>query len=66
MIADSYGVIASEVHQTVAATVIPNEFAKALEAEAGSPALEVIRRYPDLHGRRFEYRKASIPPAATS
>ena len=25
MIADSYGVIASEVHQTVAATVIPNE-----------------------------------------
>jgi GntR family transcriptional regulator len=62
MIADSYGVIASEVHQTVAATVIPNEFAKALGAEAGSSALEVIRRYLDSHGRLFEISE-SIHPA---
>jgi DNA-binding GntR family transcriptional regulator len=62
MIADSYGVIASEVHQTVAATVIPNAFAKALGAEAGSPALEVIRRYLDSHGRLFEISE-SIHPA---
>ncbi|WP_161854750.1 GntR family transcriptional regulator [Bradyrhizobium sp. CCBAU 051011] len=62
MIADSYGVIASEVHQTVAATVIPTEYAKALGAEAGSPALEVIRRYLDSHGRLFEISE-SIHPA---
>jgi GntR family transcriptional regulator len=62
MIADSYGVIASEVHQTVAATVIPDAFAKALGTEAGSPALEVIRRYVDAHGRLFEISE-SIHPA---
>jgi DNA-binding GntR family transcriptional regulator len=61
MIADSYGVIASEVHQTVAATVIPNEFAKALGAEAGSSALEVIRRYLDSHGRLFEISESTHP-----
>jgi len=62
MVADSYGVIASEVHQTVEATVVPTEFAKALGAEAGSPALEVIRRYLDAHGRLFEISE-SIHPA---
>ncbi|XSC46700.1 UTRA domain-containing protein [Bradyrhizobium sp. RDT10] len=50
------------MHQTVAATVVPNEFAKALDAEAGSPALEVIRRYLDSHGRLFEISE-SIHPA---
>ena len=62
MVADSYGVIASEVHQTVEATVVPDEFAKALGAEAGSPALEVIRRYLDAQGRLFEISE-SIHPA---
>jgi DNA-binding GntR family transcriptional regulator len=61
MIADSYGVIASEVHQTVAATVIQTAFAKALDAEAGSPALEVIRRYLDAHGRLFEISESTHP-----
>jgi GntR family transcriptional regulator len=62
MIADSYGVIASEVRQTVVATVIPSEFARALEAEPGSSALEVIRRYVDTRGRLFEISE-SIHPA---
>jgi DNA-binding GntR family transcriptional regulator len=62
MIADGYGVIAAEVHQTVAATLVPNEFAKPLGAETGSPALEVIRRYLDSHGRLFEISE-SIHPA---
>ena len=62
MIADSYGVIASEVQQTVAATVIPDQFSKALGAEAGSSALEVIRRYVDKRGRLFEVSE-SIHPA---
>jgi DNA-binding GntR family transcriptional regulator len=62
MVADSYGVIASEVHQTVEATVVPDEFAKALGAEDGSPALEVIRRYIDAQGRLFEVSE-SIHPA---
>ena len=42
--------------------MVPNEFAKALGAEAGSPALEVIRRYVDAHGRLFEISE-SIHPA---
>ena len=62
MIAESYGVIASEVHQSVAASVIPNEFAKALGAEPGSAALDVVRRYFDSHGRLFEISE-SIHPA---
>ena len=61
MIADSYGVIAAEVHQTVAATLIPNEFAKPLGAEAGSSALEVIRRYLDSQGRLFEISESTHP-----
>lgn len=62
MIADSYGVIASEVHQTVAATVVPAGHAKALGAEPGAAALEVIRRYFDARGRLFEISE-SIHPA---
>ena len=62
MIADSYGVIASEVHQTVVATAIADRIAKALDAEPDSSALEVIRRYFDTHGRLFEISE-SIHPA---
>ena len=61
MIAESYGVIASEVHQSVAAGAIPNEFAKALDAESGSPALEVVRRYFDSNGRLFEISESFHP-----
>jgi GntR family transcriptional regulator len=62
MIAARYGVIAAEVHQTVAAATIPDAFAAALGATPGSPALEVIRRYLDAHGRLFEISE-SIHPA---
>ncbi|MEH2517867.1 DNA-binding GntR family transcriptional regulator [Bradyrhizobium sp. AZCC 1610] len=50
------------MHQTVAAAVVPNEFAKALGADAGSAVLEVLRRYLDSHGRLFEISE-SIHPA---
>jgi GntR family transcriptional regulator len=61
-IAARYGVIAREVHQTVAATTVPTEFAEALGAQPQSPALEVIRRYVDMHGRLFEISE-SVHPA---
>ncbi len=62
LIAARYGVIAAEVHQTVAAATVPDEFAEGLGAEARSPALEVIRRYLDRRGRLFEISE-SIHPA---
>jgi GntR family transcriptional regulator len=62
MVADRYGVIATEVHQTVTASSIKDEYAKALRAEPRSSALEVIRRYFDPRGRLFEISE-SIHPA---
>jgi DNA-binding GntR family transcriptional regulator len=62
VIAERYGVIASEVRQTVTAAAIQDEYAKPLQAEPLSPALEVIRRYFDAHGRLFEISE-SIHPA---
>ena len=61
IIAERYGVLASEVHQTVAAAPLQDEFAKALGAAPQSPALEVIRRYLDLRGRLFEISESFHP-----
>lgn len=61
IIAERYGVLASEVHQTVAAAPLQDEFAKALGAAPQSPALEVIRRYLDSRGRLFEISESFHP-----
>jgi DNA-binding GntR family transcriptional regulator len=61
-IAHQFGVVAVEVHQSVAARRLDAARAKALAAAAQSPALEVVRRYLDASGRLFEISH-SIHPA---
>lgn len=61
IIAARYGVEAVEVRQTVAACALPAAAAGALGAEAGSPALSVIRRYLDARGRIYEISESMHP-----
>jgi len=49
-----YGEEAQEVRQEIAAVRLPAEVAAQLEAEPGSPALRIVRRYIGRGGRLFE------------
>lgn len=52
----------ARIRQVIDATAVPEAMADALQAEAGSPALEVVRRYLDAAGEAF-VMSVSIHPA---
>lgn len=54
LIEERHGRRIAEVHQDVAAVALPDRLAGPLQAEAGSPALRVVRRYLDPAGEVFE------------
>ena len=54
LIEERHGRRIAEVHQDVAAVALPDRLAGPLQAEAGSPALRVVRRYLDSAGEVFE------------
>lgn len=45
-----HGVLATEVHQEISATIIPPALVEPLKAQAGGAALRVVRRYLDRRG----------------
>lgn len=45
MLAREYGVVIDEIRQDARATLLSPEYAEMLDAEAGGPAMEVVRRY---------------------
>jgi DNA-binding GntR family transcriptional regulator len=57
-----YGEEAREVLQEITAISLPDDVAAELDADAGSPALKIIRRYIGHGGRAFEI-SISIHPA---
>jgi DNA-binding GntR family transcriptional regulator len=44
----------AEIQQDIAAVAMPDRVARPLEAEVGSPAMRIIRRYLDPVGKVFE------------
>ena len=54
LVEQRYGRQIAEVHQDVGAVALPGRLAEALRAEAGSPALRVVRRYLDPASEVFE------------
>jgi len=62
LVARSTGVRTAEIDQELQACFVPDELAGTLNAEAGSPALRIIRRYYDAAGWLFEV-SVSVHPA---
>lgn len=61
LIEERHGRRIAEVHQDVAAAPLPDRLAGPLRAEAGSPALRVVRRYLDPAGEVFEISDTMHP-----
>lgn len=61
-ITEMFGEIASRIQIEVSSGVIPGRVARALRVKAGSPALNVVRRYTGTSGEVFE-TTFSIHPA---
>lgn len=57
-----YGRRIARIQQVIDATPVPKSMAEALRAEAGSPALKIVRRYLDAGNEAFEL-SVSIHPA---
>jgi len=57
-----YGRRIAEIRQDVQAVLVPERLASELEAEAGAPALKIVRRYLDSAGEVFEI-SITIHPA---
>lgn len=53
LIEKKYGRITAAVQQSIAAVALPAAIASDLHAEAGSPALKIVRRYLDSAGDMF-------------
>lgn len=51
----------SIIRQIVDAIAVPAEKAKALQAEPGSPALKIVRRYLDAANEAFEITVSMYP-----
>ena len=62
LIESRYGRRIARIRQDVRATTVPAPVADALQAEAGSPALMIVRRYFDAAGHVFEIT-VTIHPA---
>ncbi|WP_233858620.1 GntR family transcriptional regulator [Paraburkholderia sp. HD33-4] len=58
-----YGRCIAEIQQDVYGALISDEMAKRLKVEAGTAALEIVRRYLDSSGETFEV-SISVHPAA--
>ncbi|KAF0227112.1 MAG: GntR family transcriptional [Beijerinckiaceae bacterium] len=61
LIENRYGARVSEVRQEVSAVALEADHAKALKAEAGTPALKVLRRYYDQRSSLFEVTVSTHP-----
>ncbi len=57
-----YGRRIARIQQVIDAIPVPNSMAEALRAEAGSPALKIVRRYLDANNDAFEL-SVSVHPA---
>ncbi|HVL09837.1 MAG TPA: GntR family transcriptional regulator [Burkholderiaceae bacterium] len=62
LIESRHGRRIGRIQQVIDATAVPAEMADALKAEAGSPALKIVRRYLDAANEAFEM-SISIHPA---
>lgn len=62
LVEERYGHPTEEIEQRISATVLDEAQAAALEAEAGAPALRILRRYFGAGGKPFE-ASVSIHPA---
>lgn len=56
-----YGIMVSEVRQEVSAVALGAGHAEGLEADAGTPALSVVRRYYDPRSALFEISVSTHP-----
>lgn len=61
LIEERYGRSIARIRQEIDAVVMPAELAAELQAEAGSPALRIIRRYIDAAGEVFEISRSIHP-----
>lgn len=61
LIESRYGIMVSEVQQEISAVALDAEHAGGLEAEAGTPALSVARRYYDQRSSLFEISISTHP-----
>lgn len=61
LIEEHFGLRIERVVQEIQATTLPESLAEALCAEAGSPALRLIRHYLDAQGRTFEVSETIHP-----
>ncbi|MDR6203673.1 DNA-binding GntR family transcriptional regulator [Paraburkholderia graminis] len=62
LIEERYGHSIAEIQQGIQAVLVSDEMAKRLRVEAGTAALEIVRRYLDAAGKSFEV-SVSIHPA---
>jgi len=62
LIESRYGRRIARIRQDIRATAVPAHLAEELEAEAGSPALQIVRRYLDAADEVFEIT-VTIHPA---
>lgn len=62
LIEAKYGRRIARIRQVVDAIAVPDEIAEQLQAEAGSPALRIVRRYLDSSNQAFEI-SVSVYPA---
>lgn len=63
LIEDLFGLSIVEVHQEIAAVLISPELARGLKAEAGAPALEVLRTYSTSDGQVAQVTLNTHPAA---
>lgn len=61
VIEDVHGVTAAQVDVDLEADALDAETAARLDAEPGTPALRIVRRYADEHGRVFEVSVSRHP-----
>jgi len=61
LIEERYGRAIARIRQEIEAVSLPPELADELKAEAGSPALSIIRRYIDAAGEVFEISRSIHP-----
>ncbi len=61
LIETRYGRRIAHIRQIVDAIAVPAEKAKALQAEPGSPALKIVRRYLDAANEAFEITVSMYP-----
>jgi DNA-binding GntR family transcriptional regulator len=61
LIEERYGRAIARIRQEIEAVSLPPELAEELKAEAGSPALSVVRRYIDAAGEAFEISRSIHP-----